>query len=176
MNIKINEALEAVQAQYKDLVEISDSILMKDCAEVDLIIDDVRLKCHSATLDQLRNWILDLQLFAYSLSEKKEKALFTADLAEAIQKEKFAISFNGKEGSQGVKDKLALIDTSEEIVSQLLYTLIANRLKTKVDQIHRGVDSLKSVLMSRMQETKFMQLGTSSEIPGTTNGKIILNE
>ncbi len=176
MTDKLNEALANVQMQYSNLVEISDGVLAKDFGPIDELINYIRENSYSASIEQLRNWILDVQFRAYSLSETKEKALFTADLAEAIQREKFAISFNGKEGSQGIKDKLALIETSEETVSQLLYALIANRLKTKLDQLHRIVDSLKSVLMSRMQETKFMQIGSSSDIPKTTNGKITLNE
>jgi hypothetical protein len=48
--------------------------------------------------------------------------------------------------------------------------------KTKLDSLHRLVDTLKSVLMSRMQEAKFMNIGANNEISPTTNGRITLNE
>ena len=56
-----------------------------------------------------------------------------------------------------VKDKLALIATSGEVVSEALYNLVASLFKTKLDQVHRLVDALKSILVSRMQENKFIQ-------------------
>lgn len=174
MTEKLSTALAAVQMTYKDIVSISDDILQPTFAPVDEIIAEVNNNVYNLSTETVRNHIVLLQLKAYEISETKEKATFTAKLAEAIQKEKAAIAFNGHDGAQGTKEKLALLDTSEEIISQLLYTLIADRLKTKVDQIHRMVDALKSVLMSRMQETKFMNLAASSEIPATTNGKVNL--
>jgi hypothetical protein len=117
-----------------------------------------------------------LQLKAYGIAEIKEKAALKAELAEIIQKEHFAISFNGTDGSAAVKDKIATIATSSEIVTEALYNLIASLLKTKLDAVHRLVDVLKSILMSRMQEAKFMNVGASNEIAPTTNGRITLNE
>ena len=43
---------------------------------------------------------------------------------------------------------------AEEILAEEIYTLMANTFKVKLDEIHRVVDTLKSVLMSRMQEAK----------------------
>ena len=117
-----------------------------------------------------------IQLKAFEISEIKEKAALKAELAETLQKEKFAVSFNGLEGSAAVKDKLALVETSAEIVTEALYNLIANLLKTKLDQLHRLVDALKSILMSRMQETKFMNMGSTNEIGPTTGTRVTLNE
>jgi hypothetical protein len=127
------------------------------------------------SIDQIRDYILRIQLKAFEISEIKEKAALKAELAETLQKEKFAVSFNGLEGSAAVKDKLALVETSAEIVTEALYNLIANLLKTKLDQLHRLVDALKSILMSRMQETKFMNMGSTNEVPATT-GRMRLNE
>ena len=119
---------------------------------------------------------MTLQLKAFEISEIKEKAALKAELAETLQKEKFAISFNGLEGSAAVKDKLALVETSAEIVTEALYNLVANLLKTKLDQLHRLVDALKSILMSRMQETKFMNIGSTNEVPATVGTRVTLNE
>jgi len=47
-----------------------------------------------------------------------------------------------------------LLAASEEIIVESLYKLVANLLKTKLDALHRLVDALKSVLMSKMQEAK----------------------
>ena len=67
------------------------------------------------------------------------------------------------DASAAVKDKVALLATSEETVSEALYNLVANLFKTKLDSIHRMIDTLKSILMSRMQEQKFMNIGAADD-------------
>ena len=74
-----------------------------------------------------------------------------------------------------MKSNIATIAASAEVASEALYNLIANLLKNKVDQLHRLVDALKSILMSRMQEAKFMNLGSSDE-DDSFKTRIQLNE
>ena len=59
-----------------------------------------------------------------------------------------------QEGTAGVKDSNTTLAISENIVAQCLYDLVASLVKTKVDMLLRLIDSLKSILMSRMQEAK----------------------
>lgn len=167
MDIKLSEALQSVETSYKDLVEIANNMLEPIISPCNAIVNEVNNNVNNLSIEQIRDYILKIQLAAYQIAEVKEKSAFKADLAEAIQKEKFAISFNGLDGSAAAKEKLALVENSPEIVSNALYNLTSNLLKTKLDSLYRMVDSLKSVLMSRMQEAKFMQLGSSSEIPQT---------
>ena len=58
------------------------------------------------------------------------------------------------DGTAGAKANTALIDTSEETVVQLLYENVSSQLKTKLDQLHRLVNVIQSILMTRMQEAK----------------------
>ena len=46
------------------------------------------------------------------------------------------------------------LEIAENIVAQCLYDLIAALVKTKLDSTHRLIDTMKSILMSRMQEAK----------------------
>ena len=165
MDKKLEEALERVELTYKDLVEISNGMLKPMFDPINTLVNSINSRVNALSIDQIRDYILQLQLKAFEISETKEKAALKAELAEAIQKEQFAISFNGLDGSAAVKEKLALVATSSEIVSETLYNLVANLLKTKLDQLHRLVDALKSILMSRMQETKFMNIGSNTDIP-----------
>jgi len=176
MDKKLEDALNSVETTYGDLVEIANNMLEPLFKPINELVSKLNATIHTLTIDQIRDYILDLQLKAFSISEIKEKAALKAELADAIQKERFAVSFNGLEGSAAVKDKLALVATSAETVAETLYNLVANLLKTKLDQCHRLVDAMKSILMSRMQETKFMNVGGTPDIPGTTNGRVILNE
>lgn len=182
MDKKLETALNNVETTYGELVDIANGMLNPMFDPINTVIARVNASVNAMSIDQIRDYILTLQLKAFEISEVKEKAALKAELAETLQKEKFAISFNGLEGSAAVKDKLALVETSAEIVTEALYNLVANLLKTKLDQLHRLVDALKSILMSRMQETKFMNMGSSNETPATygtsaiTGNRVILNE
>ena len=159
MDRKLELALEAVETTYGDLISISNDMLNPIFNPINEVVSNVNASINAMSIEQIRDYILTLQLKAFEISEIKEKAALKAELAETLQKE-----------------KLALVETSAEIVSEALYTLVANLLKTKLDQIHRLVDALKSILMSRMQETKFMNIGSTAEIPATQGTRVILNE
>lgn len=176
MTNKLNEALQAVELSYKDLVEVSNAMTSAKFKAIDDMVAELNSKVNSLPVDTIRDYILQLQLKAYEIAEIKEKAALKAELAEAIQKQKFAEVFNGADGSAAAKDKVAQMAIAEEILTETMYNLVANLYKTKLDQLHRLVDCLKSILMSRMQETKFMNVGYSSEIPATTNGRVNLND
>lgn len=175
MTTKLELALDKVEMNYGELVQIANEMLAPILGPVTDLVNEVNSRSNHLSIDQIRDFILRIQLKACEISEIKEKSAFKAELAVALQKEAFAVAFNGTDGSAAVKDKLALVATAEETVTEALYTLVANLLKAKLDQLHRLVDALKSILMSRMQETKFMNIGTSNDIAPTT-GRTILNE
>lgn len=176
MTEKLNQALTNVEVTYQELVEIANDMVRPMFEPINDIISNISEHANAMSIDQIRDSMLMLQLKAFEISDIKEKSALKAELAEALQKEKFAINFNSFEGSAAAKDKLALVATSEETTTEILYNLIAGLFKNKVDQLHRLVDCLKSILMSRMQETKFMNIGSSSDVAPTTNGRVILNE
>ena len=176
MDVKLEEALNKVETNYAQLVEIVNDVLDPILKPVNDLVNSVNANINNLTVDQLRDYILRLQLKAFEISEIKEKSVLKADLSAALQKEAFAIQFGRYEGSAAAKDKYATVAVSAETVSVVMYDLMANLLKTKVDQLHRLVDAMKSILMSRMQEAKFMNIGVTNDIPTTTNGKVILNE
>ena len=172
---KLEEALMNVQTTYGELVEVANGMLSSIVGPVNELVAEVSSKVNAMSVDQIRDFILRLQLKAFEISEIKEKSALKAELAEALQKEKYAVEFNGADGTAAVKSNIATIAASAEVTSEALYNLIANLLKTKLDQLHRLVDALKSILMSRMQEAKFMNLGSSDE-DDSFKTRIQLNE
>ena len=129
-------------------------MLSEPFKEPNRIVEDIQYNVESMSIDMLRDSILRLQLAVYSLSELRDRSGIKATCAEAIRKEAYAAAYIGQEGTAGVKDSNTTLAISENIVAQCLYDLVASLVKTKVDQIHRMIDSLKSILMSRMQEAK----------------------
>lgn len=176
MNDKLEKALDNVELSYKELTEIADDTLTPLFKDADVLVDEINNNINNLTIDQIRDYILKLQLNAYSLSEIKEKSQVKADLANTIQKQNFAVSFNSIEGSAAVKDKKAQVETVNETVAEVLYNLMANLIKTKLDQLHRLVNVLTSILMSRMSEAKLMNLGAAEDVNSYKTKKQLLME
>jgi hypothetical protein len=150
----LNKALEAVEITYYQIKDIADSMLADSFEEPNRIVNFIQLNIESMSIDMLRDSILRLQLAVYSLSELRDRAGIKASCAEAIRKEAYAANYIGQEGTAGVKDSNTTLAISENIVAQCLYDLVASLVKTKVDMLLRMIDSLKSILMSKMQEAK----------------------
>lgn len=175
MDKKIESALNNVQWSYQELVEVANNSISPLTADADSIMKDVRDNVSNLSVDQIRNYMIRLQMEAYSLSEIREKSQLKADLAETLMKEKYAITFNSLDGSAAVKDKLTQEQISGEVVAENVYNLMAALLKNKVDALHRMVDVLKSILMSRMQEAKLMNQGIADDV-NSYRPKMQLNE
>lgn len=154
MTKDLSKALEAVEITYVQIKEIADSMLVGPFEEPNRIVAFIQSNIESMSIDMLRDSILRLQLAVYSLSELRDRSGIKASCAEAIRKEAYATNYIGQEGTAGVKDSNTTLAISENIVAQCLYDLVASLTKTKVDQLHRMIDSLKTILMSRMQEMK----------------------
>lgn len=174
MNPKLEAALNNVEMSYSEVVFIANDSLKSILDPINDLVKMINAKSTSLSIDSLREYILQLQLKAFELSEIKEKSSLKAELSAALQKEAYAVQFNSMEGSAATKEKLAIAATSQEVIASALYNLVSNLLKTKLDQLHRLVDCLKSILMSRMQETKFMNVGVDNNIPATK--RMPLNE
>lgn len=172
----LSEALNAVEMTYGQVKQIADDMLSPTFGPIDSLVSELSGNIERLSVDMLRDYLLRVQLSAYSLSELKDRAGIKAECAEAVRKEAYATSYLKQDGTAGAKDANATLAIAENIVVGCLYELVASLVKTKLDSLHRLVDVLKSVLMSKMQEAKFMNIGANNEIGPTTNGRITLNE
>lgn len=159
----LTTALENVELTYQDVVEIANNMLAPIIKPMDDLVQEIRDNSANMPIEAIRDYIIRLQLRCYELSEPKDKAAMKSNLSEALRKEKYSSALLEAEGTVNIKDTKATLASSEEIIVEALYELVASSLKTKLDGGFRLVDSLKSILMSRMQEAKFMNLGTSIE-------------
>lgn len=155
----LNEALANVESTYSEVVEIANDMLSDIFQPINNLVDEIREAGAGISAESLRDYMVRLQLRSYEISDIKEKSALKAECAEALRKEKYARTFNAAEGTAGVKDNTALLAASEEIIVEALYNLVASLLKTKLDEVHRLIDTLKSILMSKMQEAKLAMNG-----------------
>lgn len=156
MNEKLQTALNNADMVYDNLVVIANEIVEDYTGDIDSIISETTSNVENLSVEQIRQLILKLSLKSFAFSSVKEKAALKAECAETLRKEAYAREFAGAEGAVAAKENLATVKISNEVLVESIYNLVSSLFKTKLDELHRVVDALKSVLMSKMQETKLM--------------------
>ena len=154
----VDKALDVVEATYGELNEIAKDMLDPFFKPVDNIISNLGNNINNLSIETIRNVILELSLSSYKIGEIKDKTGIKAEIAEAVKKEKWAITHNSTEGTVATKENTALLESSPEIATEILYDLVSSLTKTKVDELHRIISALTSVLMSRMSEAKLTSM------------------
>ena len=150
----LNKALEAVEMTYSQIKQIADDMVSAPFEEVNRLYEEVSLRVDILSIEALRDYLLKLQLAAFGLSEMRDRSGAKAICAEAVRKEAYAVNYMSQEGTAASKDSATTLAIAENIVAQCLYDLVASLVKTKLDSTHRLIDTMKSILMSRMQEAK----------------------
>ena len=159
----LQEALKNTDTAYQELVEIANDIVGKCVKDISPIIINISKNVHNFTNEQIRESMIALGLQAYSLAEIKEKASLKAEISEILRKEAYATEFNGADGTVAVRENLAQLNISDEILSETVNEVVADILKVKLDEVHRIIDVLKTVLMSRISEAKLVAVTDAQE-------------
>ena len=163
MKGNLQKALDNTEQTYVNLVSIANDIINGHIKDIDADIKNATNNINNLTNDSIRQLIITLALKSYNFSEVKEKAVLKAECAEALRKEAYAIEYNKADGAVAARDNAAIINTSDEILTDAIYGLVSSLFKTKLDEIHRVIDALKTVLMSRMAEAKLSGI-TATEL------------
>lgn len=158
MNTNVQEALNNVDMTYNDLITIVDDIEKDVLGDVDEIISNIYNNLQDMPNAAIKDNLLSLSLKSYSFSDIKEKSAFKAELAESIRKEAYAKAFKASEGTVAAKDSDATMNISSEIIAEEIHTLLSALFKTKLDEIHRVIDVLKTILMARLSEAKLVSI------------------
>lgn len=154
----LSKAISEVELTYEQIEQIANDIIKEPLDSVNQLVNEIQVNLPVMSADLLRDYMIKLQLAVFQISEIRDKAAAKAQCAEALRKEAYSASFLLQEGTAGQKDANATIAISENIVTECLYDLVSNLVKTKIDQGLRLVDTLKSALVSRMQEAKISNM------------------
>lgn len=154
----LSKAISEVELTYEQIEQIANDIIKEPLDSVNQLVNEIQVNLPVMSIDLLRDYMIKLQLAVFQISEIRDKAAAKAQCAEALRKEAYSTSFLIQEGTAGQKDANATIAISENIVTECLYDLVSNLVKTKIDQGLRLVDTLKSALVSRMQEAKISNM------------------
>ena len=150
----LQKALDNVNITYKELLDIVEDIVNRYSSPIDTIINEVANNIVDLSNDDIRRLLTEISFKSYSLGEAKEYSLLKSEVADALTKEKQAQIFNGSDGTVDAKKNKALLESSEEILVNTIYENVSSLLKTKLDEAHRIVSTLTTILTSRNAEAK----------------------
>ncbi len=149
----ITEALKSVEEVYGGTKQFIDEIISRYCSPIDEVIASLENSFELSNED-IRKAIVDLSLKSYRLSDIKERSALKAECAETLRKMSYATAFNLSTGAVAVRENEATNAISEQLLAEKVYDSLSSTFKTKLDEVHRVVDALKSVLVSRISEEK----------------------
>lgn len=154
MEEALQEALNKTDDVYQDLIEITNQVVNVYTGEINKLIKEATDNVDNLTNEDIRMLIIKLSLKSFQFGDVKEKSALKAACAETLRKEAYARSFSFAEGSVAAKETQATMKTTYQQMVELIYDGASSLFKTKLDECHRVVDALKTVLMSRMSEAK----------------------
>lgn len=161
--MQLNERVSnEVNLVYRQLAKVAKDIVSKHTKELDDLIEELK-NIENFSDGKVRNIMLQLSLLAYNLGELKEHSNLRADVSTAMLKEKIALEFNSSEGTQSAKQNLATLNAMDNQAVQILYTNISKMFSTKLDEVHRVVNTLNNVLIGRMASNKQAMQETKQE-------------
>lgn len=166
-----NDERKSVEEMYRDLVVIGNELVSKNTAEVDKIIDKFKSNYEFMTNEELRAIAMQLQIEAYYFGQKKDRAVLKQACADALCKEKMAKSYATATGTAANKQNIATIEASDSAAVKMLYEMVANMMKTKLDEIHRLGGVINNVIISRNAEAK-LQAGFAPDRNDTINNEV----
>lgn len=160
MTERVKKALDNIDMTYANLIDIGNDVYKEIVGEADYLINSAYDNIENLSNDSIRSLMLQLSIKSYALSEIKEKSAFKAALGKNLREEKYAENFSTSEGTIATRENAAILLTSSEILAEEIHALVASLFKSKLDEIHRVVAVLQTVLTTRLQEAKL----TSNEI------------
>lgn len=161
MKGNLKQALENVDMLYEQIVSISDDIVNHYTKELNDLIDNAKKNIYTLTSSDLQTLMLQISFLTFQFCEVKDKAISKANGAETLKEEAYAKELIVADGAIALKQSTARLNISDEIIAEAIHDLVSSSFKSKLDEAHRLVDSIKSALITRAQEQKFGQQNIS---------------
>jgi hypothetical protein len=152
--MSLNKDIKDVDDLYKNLVPIAIELVAKSSKQIDTIINTIKKNIDSLTNKEINKLMLQLSIEAYFFGQKKDHAALKQACAEALYKESFAKSYTTHEGTAAQRQNQSTLDNVDKQAVKLLFDTTSNLMKTKLDETHRMINVLNSVVISRNAEAK----------------------
>lgn len=150
----LTQGMDDIQSIYGSLNKQAKQLVAEYTAPVDRIIKQVNDNINNLTNEDIRRIQLQLSLRAYDLGDIKDKTNIAAEIAAIVEDESVADAYNTSTGTSEQRKNTAILASSKEKAVAKLYKLVASQIKTKLDEAHRVVATLQSILISRASDRK----------------------
>jgi len=147
------DAKNLVLDLYSSLEPIVQEIVDHKAEVINRLINEINDKAR-LTNEEIRDYMLKLSTESAMFASYKDLSQLKSECATAIMKENQALAYNGTDGTQVVRTNASLLATVDNQVVNMLYSAVSNLMKTKLDETHRMVNTLNSILISRAAEAK----------------------
>ena len=154
MDINLEQANKDVNEVYSQLNEAVKEVTAEITKPLDDIIKELSKGVNLFSNSELWDFQLRLGLESYRLSIVKEQSSLKDACAQALYKEGLARSFSETSGAVELKKQTSILATADKQAVSILYTSISNLLKTKLDEVHRLVNIIQNIQISRAAEAK----------------------
>lgn len=147
------EAQDQLDNVYKQLRDVAKDVVRKYTKTLDGYVKKVN-EIETLTDGEIRVIMAKISYEAYSLAETREYSALKSEIATTLQKESFATEYMRADGTISDKSNIALLNTTKETAVDILYKNISKLMLVKLDEAHRVVNTLNSILISRSAEAK----------------------
>ena len=165
IDIDINDNIDIVNQVYSALNSQAKELVKEYTRTIDTTIKDIKDNINNLSNNQIRTYALSLSLSAYDLGELKDKTNMSSEIASIIVDEAYASSYNAQVGTVAQRENSATLAISKEKATSTLFKLVASMIKTKLDEVHRIVDTLKNILISRASDRKLVEDTNNNDFP-----------
>ena len=163
---KVLKVKKNVEADYKELNEIIQKIIMPYCEDLDnyveKITDDLTDSENPPTNEQLEAYCMNLSTSIYWAGSMVERLGIKDDISRAIYKEVYNTRRDNEEGTVADKNSLAELASQQEYLTNVCYSRAYKIMKAKVENAQELLSSCKKCLSHRMQEMELTRLGGNS--------------
>lgn len=158
---KIDEVNERVSANSKIINGIVSEIVNKYCQPLDDYmrqIDQALISSNNVSLAQLDDFILNLPVLLYFISDSQESLGVKEDISRAVRQELFNTVREESTGTVADKDSVAELATQYETIVNIIYSRAYKRFKARVEAGYEMLASVKKVMTRRTVEMELTRL------------------
>lgn len=152
--MNIDKANKETIEFYKNLKPIVDEVVSKNARPIDELVKKIKKNLTTLTNKEIQDYMLQLSIETYYFATIKDSSILRQECSIALLKEGQANTYNGSEGTQSYRNNQAIIQNVDKQAVNILYNAVVNCMKSKLDESHRIVNVLSSVLISKNAEAK----------------------
>lgn len=151
--MEIEQARKECQHVFLQLKPLAKEAVLKYSGPIDDIVKKMS-KLDSMSDEEIRQTMMKLSIECYFFGNYTAESALMSDCASVLYKEKNAREYSTATGTQVEKNSVATINSMDKQAVSSLYKMVKDLMGIKLDEAHRLINTLNSVLISRSAEKK----------------------